>query len=517
MAGGKLSPRQKMINLMYLVFIAMMALSMSKEVLTSFGAINEGIQNFNERNIMRNDIKYADLKRKASEQQEKYADLNKKAQVIKNLSEDYFDYIEGLKVKLMASFEFVEGEPIDYEQMDKGNFLDEYFFAKGKTSDAGQEYVNKMNAYREGVDAQIGEKYPKVKVIVDQLFDTDAVTDREDVTKPFLEYHFSGYPAVASLTNFTSTQASITRVQNEILNSMLQGQLSVDAGISASTYRTILIPDKPAFFAGENFKGKIVLGRYDETLRPSKVIVNGRVITKLEDGGAILDFPAGAVGEREVKGEFVFMQDGKEVSIPIESTYSVIGKPSDAVISADKMNVVYRGLPNPLTISVPGVADKDVRPSAPGLTKGKGLGKYIMNPKGGKEVKISVSYTLPGGITESSQQVYRIKDIPKPMATVRKESGLVKMPKASLEKTTIRVELPDFLFDLEFKVKSFKIKVPGQATITVPGNKLNAQAITAVKKARVGDMIAIFDVKSTMVGNTSYSVKDAMPVNIEIQ
>jgi len=211
------------------------------------------------------------------------------------------------------------------------------------------------------------------------------------------------------------------------------------------------------------------------------------------------------------------MQDGKEVSIPIESTYSVIGKPSDAVISADKMNVVYRGLDNPLTISVPGVADKDVRPSAPGLKKASGLGKYTMNPKGGKVVKINVSYTLPGGLNESSQKEYRIKDIPKPMATVRKESGLVKMPKASLEKTTVRVELPDFLFDLKFKVKSFKIKVPGQATITVPGNKLNAQAITAVKKARVGDMIAIFDVKSTMVGNSSYNVKDAMPVNIEIQ
>ena len=140
-----------------------------------------------------------------------------------------------------------------------------------------------------------------------------------------------------------------------------------------------------------------------------------------------------------------------------------------------------------------------------------------MIPKAGKEVIINVSYTLPGDLTESSQKTYRIKDIPKPMATVRKESGLVKMPKASLEKTTVRVELPDFLFDLEFSVKSFKIKVPGQATITVTGNKLNAQAVTAVKKARVGDMIAIFDVKSTMVGNSTYNVKDAMPVNIEIQ
>jgi len=516
MAGGKLSPRQKMINLMYLVFISMMAMSMSKEVLTAFGSINEGIQNFNERKIDRNSAKYADLKRKASEQTEKYGDLNKKAQTINKLSRDYFNYLDGLKAKLMATYEFEDGK-VDYEQMDKGAFLDEYFFIGGKLTKAGQEYVDRMNAYRDGVNGQIGNKFPKVSELVSTLFNTADVTDGEGITKPFLNYHFSGFPSVASLTKFTETQAKITRTEDNVLNSMLQGQLSVDAGISASTYRTILIPEKPAFFAGENFKGKIVLGRYDESLKPSKVIVNGKEVTELEAGGAVLNFPAGNVGERDLKGEFVFVQDGKEVKIPIEASYTVIGKPSDAVISADKMNVVYRGLPNPLTISVPGVADKDVKASARGLRKSKGLGKYIMTPSSGKEVSISVSFTLPGGTSGKSTKKYRIKDIPKPMATVRKESGLVKMPKASLTKTTVRVELPDFLFDLNFKIKSFKIKVPGQPTITVNGSKLNGQAIAAVNKARPGDLVAIFDVKSAIVGVSNLKVPDALPVTIEIQ
>ena len=181
------------------------------------------------------------------------------------------------------------------------------------------------------------------------------------------------------------------------------------------------------------------------------------------------------------------------------------------------MNVVYRGLPNPLTISVPGVADKDVKATAAGLKKASGLGKYMMTPAAGKDVKINVTFTLSGGVTERSTKTYRIKDIPKPMATVRKESGLVRMTKASLAKTTVRVELPDFLFDLDFKIQSFKIKVPGQASITVTGNKLNAQAQTAVNRARVGDMIAIFDVKSTIPSAPSIKVLDALPVNIEIQ
>ncbi len=514
MAGGKLSPRQKMINLMYLVFIAMMALSMSKEVLTAFGSINERIVDFNERNEVRNDTKYATLKLKASEQKEKYGELNKKAQTIQKMSDDYLAYIDTVKDKLYE--DIGEGKEKSYEEMDKGNFLDEYFFGKGKITPAGKEYVDKMNAYRDGVNQQLGNLYPKVSALINNLFNTEDVKDREGIKKNYLEYNFVGFPAIASLTKFTELQATVNRTESEVLNAMLQGQLSVDAGISTNTYRTILIPEKSAFFSGENFKGKIVLGRYDETLKPSKVVVNGREITKLEDGGAVLDFPAGAVGERDVKGEFVFMQDGKEVKIPIESSYAVVPKPNSAVIAADKMNVVYRGLPNPMSISIPGIPDNLVTASAPGLKK-KSVGKYEMNPKTGKEVKIIASGTLPDGTKVSSSQVFRIKDIPKPMATVRKESGLVKMPKASLQKTTVRVELPDFLFDLQFKVQSFKIKVPGQATITVTGSKLNAQAVTAVKKARVGDMIAIFDVKSTMVGNSSYQVKNAMPVNIEIQ
>ena len=101
-----------------------------------------------------------------------------------------------------------------------------------------------------------------------------------------------------------------------------------------------------------------------------------REITNIKDGGAILDFPAGNVGENEIKGKFIFMENGKPVEIPVETSYAVVAKPNSAVISADKMNVVYRGVQNPITVSVPGVADNAVKASAPGLKKVKGIGKY---------------------------------------------------------------------------------------------------------------------------------------------
>jgi gliding motility-associated protein GldM len=312
-------------------------------------------------------------------------------------------------------------------------------------------------------------------------------------------------------------QMDIKTTESEIYNSLLGGQLESDAGISQNTYRTILLPEKSAFFQGETFKGKIVLGRYDASLKPSEVVVNGRNITKFEGGGAVLEFPAGSVGEQNVKGKFVFIQDGEPVEIEINDSYAVIPKPNSAVISADKMNVVYRGVSNPMTISIPGVPDNLVKPNAPGLRPASGSGKYTMIPGQGREVTINVTGTLPDGQTVRSSQKFRIKDIPTPRGAVRKETGYVKMPKTTLERVTVSAELPDFDFDLKLNTTGFKIKVPGQSTVIVSGNKMNAQAKKAIAKAKRGDVIGIFDIKSSLSGNSGYKIKDASAVSVEIQ
>ena len=112
---------------------------------------------------------------------------------------------------------------------------------------------------------------------------------------------------------------------------------------------------------------------------------------------------------------------------------------------------------------------------------------------------------------------FRIKDIPSPRGAVRKEMGYVKMPKTTLEKVTISAELPDFDFDLKLNTTGFKVKVPGQSTVIVSGNRMNAQAKKAIAKAKRGDVVAIFDIKSSMTGNTGYNIKNAAAVSVEIQ
>ena len=512
MAGGNLSPRQKMINLMYLIFIAMLALNMSKEVLQAFGLMDEKLSASNDAAAVRNKSAYEDLALKAVEQKEKYGDESIKADNVKKLSSDYFNYIEGLKNKLKATVD----DPKDYVTMDKGKYLDDNFFKgdDGTYKKDGQEFLDYMNNFSSEISTTLGDEFEDIGTDVKNRFSTEKVTNREGKKMFWLDYNFKGFPLIASLTKLTQIQADIKTTESEVLSAMLQGQLTSD--VSMKNYNAILIPNTPATLQGENFQGKIVLGRYDGSLVPTKVIVNGKVITNIKEGGAILDFPAGNVGENEIKGKFIFMENGVPVEIPIETSYAVVAKPNSAVISADKMNVVYRGVQNPMTISVPGVADNAVKANAAGLRKTKGIGKYMMSPGKGREVKINVSAKLPDGTPISSSQVFRIKDIPAPVAAVRGEFGMIKMPKSTLQKATISSMLPDFVFDLKINTTGFSVKVPGQPTVIVRGNKFDAAAIRVLNKARRGDAVIIFDVKQKLVGNSGYYLKNASPVNVEI-
>ncbi len=510
MASGKLSARQKMINLMYLIFIAMLAMNMSKEVLSAFGFVNEKLVDNNTSTSVKNSEILANIATKAQEQPEKYKSLYNTAKSVDDLSNKFNIFLENEKALFLEEIEDVN----NYESMDQSGVVDEYFFKGDTFTEGGKEFLNNINSYREEIIKLVGNN-TSILANIRKRFDTSEQETEGGIMQPWLNNRYEGFPLISTITNLTSIQTDIRTTQSEIFGNLLGGQLESD--VSMSNYKTILIPEKSAFFQGENFKGKIVLGRYDASLKPEKVVVNGIEIKTIKDGGAELNFPAGAVGEREIKGKFVFIENGKPVEIEINSSYAVIPKPNSAVISADKMNVVYRGVPNPMTISIPGIPDNLVTANGAGLQRATGSGKYIMTPSTGSEVKISVSGKMPDGQTVATSQNFRIKDIPSPSGSIRKQMGYVKMPKTSLENSTVGAELPDFDFDLVLNTSGFTIKVPGQGAVVVNGSKMDAQAKKAIAKAKRGDVITIFDIKSSLVGNTSYKIKEASAVSIEIQ
>ncbi|MCL5129789.1 MULTISPECIES: gliding motility protein GldM [unclassified Algibacter] len=518
MAGGNLSPRQKMINLMYLIFIAMLALNMSKEVLSAFGLMNERLVESNESAELRNKTFVDNLKLKAGEQPEKYEPLKAKGEAIDKLAHDFNSYLAELKGKMIATVD----NPEEYESMDKGDYLDQNFFKGGKLKPEGEEFKAKIVSFREGVLKVIeGQKGMEdvVKSVKDK-FNTEDVK-RGAGTVEWLDHNFKGFPLVASLTKMTQLQSDIKTTESEILGNMLQGTLSSE--VSMTNYTTLMETSKSAYFNGEQFDGQIVLGRTDASTKPSRVelTLDGRKLSDkqytIEGGKVKLKVGTGGVGEHKIAGALFFAQDGEEVEVPVNSSFATVAKPNSATISADKMNVVYRGVKNPMTISFAGVPDNKVNAKAQGLSKVSGS-KYVMDATRikGREITINVSASLPdGGGNVGDKATFRIKDLPKPTGTIRGEDGAVKMQRNSLEISTIGAKFDDFDFELPLRVTGFKFKVPGQPTISVSGGKLDSRAKGALRKAKRGSDVTIFDIQAKATG-VSVILKKVSPIIIEL-
>ncbi|MEP1488866.1 MAG: gliding motility protein GldM [Algibacter sp.] len=520
MAGGNLSPRQKMINLMYLIFIAMLALNMSKEVLSAFGLMNEKIVISNEATEARNASFVASLDVKAEDQPEKYKPLKAKADQIDKLAHSFDAYLEDLKGKMTAKID----DPTDYEIMDKGDYLDEHFFKGDKIKEDGQEFLSQMKTFREGVAKILAGQKGMESIIkdVDDKFNTEDVPNRDGIKQPWLDYHYKGFPLVASLTKLTSLQADIKTTESEVLSNMLQGTLSSE--VSMNNYSTLLNQSKSAYFNGETFDGEIVLGRTDESTKPSRVelTLDGRKLIKdkdftIEGGKVKLKVNSGRPGEHKIKGQLIFMQDGEEFPVDVEQAFATIPKPNSATISADKMNVVYRGVKNPMTISFAGIPDNKVTASAGKYLNRVSGSNYVMDVSRapGREITINVNGKLPDGKPVGDKATFRIKDLPKPTGTIRGEDGAIKMQRNSLDISTVGAKFDDFDFELPLRVSGFKFKVPGQPTISVNGSKLDSRAKGALRKAKRGSSVQIFDIQAKATG-VSVILKKVSPIIIEL-
>ena len=524
MAGGANSPRQRMINLMYLVFIAMMALNMGKEVLSAFGLMNEKLEAANERYQSTNDAVFDELEKKEQEKPEEYAEALKKAREVREMSNDYYTYLGTLKEDIMSQAGKTEAERKDFQVMDKSDKLDEKFFKTDGLKPAGQEFLDKIKGYRDGLIALLDSKKDEALInVIKQRFDTgenDKVKDREGNSVGWVQYNYEGFPYIAAVTKFSQLQSDVRQTEQDfykaILGEKMQGELSM------KHYTTLLEQSRGAYYANQEFDGAIVLGRKDKSTKPKKVelTLDGRPIPESQvevvEGKVKLKVNTGNVGDHKIEGKLIYEQGGEEIPVDVSQSFTTIPRPNEAVISADKMNVVYRGVVNPMTISMPGVPDNQVNASAPGLSRKSGP-NYIMKPNAGSaEVTIVVTGTFDGQKFSSSKK-FRIKDIPKPEGAILRTTGAVKLAKANILAGELSVAFNDFDFDLTTKVNSFRILVPGQPSVVVQGSRVSASgaAAAAVNRAKKGDIIQISEIRYSVSGYSG-TPKPATPISIEV-
>ena len=517
MAGGKLTPRQKMINLMYLVFIAMLALNMSKEVLSAFGILDRKITDSNAITDTRNKSSFEQLAQKASEQPGIYGAKKDKVIKIRATSKEFSDYLEGIKTKITAKFPRDKEGNYPCEQMDKSDEIDNMFYIGDRESPEAKKFLGYIQGYAGKIKAIGGSAIADSEMKkIEKRFATEPVySEKAQAKLPWLDYNYHHFPLIASVTKLTQLQADIKATESDVMTGMFQSDLV--AAASLTKYQPIVVPEKTAFFQGEAVKGKIILGKFDPDLVAKSVIVNGQSV-KASAGQADFSFGAGAVGEHEITGSFNFDENGKVVSLPIKGNYVVVPKPNSANISADKMNVLYRGLPNPMTISFAGISADKVHASAPGLAPAGKPGQFNMKPGSGTEVTVNVTGELPDKTKVSDKKVFRIKNIPGPQGAIGGEMGNTKGAKSRLEVSQISAKLPDFLYDLNFQVTQFSFKVPGQAAIVVNGDRVNGQCKAALARAGRGDQVTIYDIKVKIVGvDAGLTPPKCSPVIYEIQ
>jgi len=536
MAGGKLSARQRMINLMYLVFIAMMAMQMTKEVLTAFGNMKEKFSESNTIATESNKSLLENLILKGEEKPDEFLAASGKAQEVSKISNEFYSYLEGISndVITIGGYEVEEKTgKYDYEKMADDDIFNESWFNgdSGLTSE-GQEVVDKIEKYKEDIikiiSPKIGDttlvegddaKYLKFIETFKRRFNIDDVyVKKAETTQNWLFANFHGFPAVAIYTKLAAMQNDVKVTETSLYNLFL-GNTLTDA-VTLKNYKAIVLADKSAFFSGEKFQGKVALGKY-ASVAPINLVVNKQEIDLGKDGainenGSVnLNFNVGnKLGEQPIEGTFTFYEDGKPLEIPIVGNYIVVKKPNEAAIAADGMNVVYRGLANPLTVSVPGVSNSNVTVSAPGLRK-VGNGKYTLNPNKGTKVIVKVNAKLEGGTQMNDKKEFRIKSLPQPIGKIAgKSSG--SLNKRDITSSKVEAALSDFPYDLKVIVTRFVVNVAGKAPVRVNGQYLNPEAKAAVNSAKKGSMVTITDINVRVSGST-VKMKEPTPISIKLK
>jgi len=193
-----------------------------------------------------------------------------------------------------------------------------------------------------------------------------------------------------------------------------------------------------------------------------------------------------------------------------------ISQPKRSVISLDKVKVVYRGIDNPITVAVPNV--KEFWVSGPGVSKTDELGKYIIRPGSGTELKIVITIKLQDDSIVTEEQVYQIISLPNLITTINKQfstQGYLEFSLEELKDAKVGIKLIDFLFPQFPIVYSFIININGIKVYENVGNIFTDKAYDVLKKEKKNDLVIISDVRWFFSGVSQLN-KPSSPVTIKI-
>ena len=429
-------PRQKMINIMYLVLTAILALNVSAEVIEAFKTVDKSLQGSNANLTTANSVLYKSLEDKTKEDQYKAqaAIWQPKAEEAKKLSEGITKYIEDLKLQLKQAASLKEDGSFKEDNLDASTRL----FETGKK---GDELKAKLEEYKANM-LKIDSSFP-ARFSANFAVNTDPVPSKEGGTKSFTAGYFHMTPTVAALTMLSKFQNNVKNAENTIVSYIHSKIGAVEfvydqfAAVVGQSSNYVMPGEKVTITAG--------VGAYSTAAQP-QITIGGAPVPVNADGVAVKEFNADGGGERSIPVNVTYTKpDGTKETKTFPIKYTV-GTPGGAAVMLDKMNVFYIGVDNPITIGSPTGWDKTTVSMSGGTITGTGSKRVVR-----------VSAIGPASITvvadgKPSKFDFRVKRIPDPVIKVGPSGGGKMQAVVFRGQQFVRADLENFDFEAKFSV-----------------------------------------------------------------
>ena len=538
-----------MINMMYLVLTALLALNITKEVINAFVTINDSIE-LSKGNIeKKNTATYASFEQAMSVDPTKYTKVNTQAMNIKKSAENLVKNIAEMKEKLIREADKIDKDkkvPELKEMERKDDYDVPTTVMCGTEQDGkGKEATRLKGLIEEFKKAIVGnspegrsQDYQKNLDVLLSTKDPDPKSEayRSEGKRTWEMYNFYHNPVVATIALLTKYESDVRNAESQVIDDLLT---SVDKNIvKLNTFNAEVIPNSTVVTTGSEFQAKVFLSATSSTMKP-EVFINGTTDSvggtkctgcdgtplPIDGNYAIYTDRPGSEGEKKWAGVIrVKKPDGSYQHYPFNSTY-VAQKPN-SVVAAEKMNVLYIGVENPMAISVPGVSNDKVKVSIEGgggslkPNSAAGAGHYFANVTTIGKAIFKVSAKIGDKETPMGSFEYRVKRVPDPIATCSNSKG-GPINKNLLAAGTLIPVLENFDFELFFRITAFKMTLTGKGKDPIEydtqGNQLSQQMRDALAKARGGDKVFFEYIKAKMASGADQSTRALPPLSFQIQ
>jgi gliding motility-associated protein GldM len=527
MSGGKETPRQKMIGMMYLVLTALLAMNVSKDILDAFVIINDGITVTNKNFMAKNEFTYNLFEKAKANDPEKVKKFYDKAFRAKGLADELYVHIEELKKHLIAvtaGFKSIEEVPDDslfslknvdskdnYDipthiliGSDPGNPIEGPYTArelKKKINDFNQDLLFLFDDEEEREAMQLG-------------LNTDDFGMRNGVNETWETGNFDHVPLAASVTALTKIQSDIRNAEADIIKALYRN-ISAD-DFKFDTLAAKVIPQSNYVIQGDSYRADVFVAAFSTTQNPRMRVgftfndtsefaagtyedldSNNIAIKK---GMARYAVPASAEGVKEWGGIIqIKAPDGSWASYKVPKQSYTVAKPA-LVVSPTAMNVFYRGLDNPVEVSVPGVPTDKLQVNMSNASKTGSNGNFKVRPGAGMTCDVSVSAEINGKNTNFGKKEFRVKNVPDPKPFFGGKSGSENIPRKDLLAAGgVIAKMENFEFDLRFDIISYQVSATIRGNVVEQGCNgpgLSSGAKQVINELKSGQKVYIEKIKA---------------------